>query len=117
MIEFFTQNPQILIMVIFLWCGLGIIIENGIAEKYTQESLIWLPEVLYTDAKMNWFGSWFCFIFLIIIDPFGFLLKLGLYLLVGISYVGEFIKWLFTVGRKDEDEDEQYEDEDEYNDR
>ena len=103
MIEFFTQNPAYLVIVIFVWLGLGLIIEGAIAEKCTNEILIWVPKVCYDDMRMNWFGSWFCFILFIVINPFGFFLKLCVYLMIGVCYVAEFFKWLFTVGRKDAD--------------
>ena len=102
MIEFFTQNITYLIIAIFVWFGFGLIIEAAITEKYTNEIIIWFPRVFYDDVKMNWFGSWFCFILLIVINPFGFLLKVCLYIVIGITYIAEFIKWLFTVGRKGE---------------
>jgi hypothetical protein len=102
MIESLNQNPAAVFVFIFLWLGLGLIFEGAIAEKYTDEILIWMPKVLYDDVKMNWFGSWFCFILLIALNPFGFLLKVCLYILIGICYIAEFIVWLFTVGRKDD---------------
>jgi hypothetical protein len=102
MIECFIQNPAYLVIALFVWFGLGLIIEGAIAEKYTDEILIWFPKVFYDAVKMNWFGSWFCFILLIVVNPFGFFLKLCVYLMICICYAAELIKWLFTVGRKDD---------------
>lgn len=102
MVEFFSHNPTCLVIIIFVWLALGLMIEGAIAEKYADEILIWLPKVFYDDMRMNWFGSWFCFIALIVINPFGFFLKLCVYLIIGICYVAKFIEWLFTVGRKDD---------------
>ena len=102
MIEFFTQYSQHLVMPIFLLVVLGLIIEGAIAEKYTSEILIWTPRIFYDDMKMNWFGSWFCFILSIIANPCGTILKLSVGITVLLCYVAEFIKWLFTVGRKDD---------------
>lgn len=102
MIEFFTQNSTAAWWLIFAWLGLGLLIEVAIAEKYTDEILIWIPKVLYDDVKMNWFGSWFCFILLIVLNPFGLFLKVCLYIIIGIAYIAGFIKWLFTVGREDD---------------
>lgn len=102
MIEFFIQNPAYLAIAIFVWFGLGLTIEGAIAEKYTDEILVWFPDVFYDDVKMNWFGSWFCFILLIAVNPLGFFIKLLLYFVVCVFYLAEFFKWLFTVGRKDD---------------
>ena len=100
MIEFVNQNPEITVALLFVWFVLGLIIEAAIAERYTDGVLIWVPKVFYDDVKLNWFGSWFCFILFIVINPFGFLIKLLVYFIVCLFYLAEFIKWLFTVGRK-----------------
>lgn len=95
-----TQNHW---LIMTLWVIIGLVIESAIAEKYTNEILIWTPKIFYEDMKMNWFGSWFCFILSIIINPCGTFVKLLLCIIVCLCYVIEFIKWLFTVGRKDEE--------------
>ena len=53
MIEFFTQNPAYLVITIFVWFGLGLIIEGAIAEKYTDEILIWFPKILKFFTTMT----------------------------------------------------------------
>ena len=102
MLEFINQNPMLFVIIIVLWCTLGAVIEGAISDKLTDEILIFRPADFYESAKMNWFGSWFCFILLAIVSPFGFFIKLLLYFVVILFYIAEFIKWLFTVGRKDD---------------
>lgn len=55
------------------------------------------PKYFYNDKKFNWFGSWVAFIGLSLISPIGLFFKV-----IGLLY--DLIKWLFTVGRRAEDE-------------
>ena len=102
MIEFFSQYPEMLVIVLFVWYIVGLIIEGVIAEKLTNEILIFHPADFYEEAKMNWFGSWVCFILLVIVNPFGFFVKLILYFVLLLVYLAQFIQCLFTVGREDD---------------
>ena len=100
MTEFLSKNPWIIIIAL-MWCVVGFVIESIIAEKFTYDYLIFTPTDFYGDTAMNWFGSWICFILLFIINPIGLIIKLLLYLVICLWYLVEFIKILFTIGKKD----------------
>ena len=100
MIEFLNPNPAFWVILCFVWVGIGLVIEEIIVNKYSSELLVWTPKVLYDDMELNWFGSWFCYILLAIVNPCGLLLKLCMGIAVIVTYICHFIKWLFTVGRK-----------------
>ena len=57
------------------------------------------PSSIYRCTKMNWFGCWFLYILLAILSPLVFICK---WLVIGMYYLTKWIKWLFTVGRKDD---------------
>lgn len=57
---------------------------------------VYSPKDFYDNEGYNWFGSWFVFILKSITAfPFYIIGTLGL-------VIYRFIKWLFTVGRKDD---------------
>ena len=84
-----------------LWFIFGNLIEVAIMqEKCDANYPLYSVRVLYEYTKMNWFGCWFCFIMIRLLIPINTLIVLGCFT---IDYVCRFIKWLFTVGRKDEE--------------
>lgn len=48
--------------------------------------LFYTPKTIYKETEMNWFG---CIVIYILLFPIGFVYE-----------IGGFLKWLFTVGRK-----------------
>ena len=62
---------------------------------------ILIPSDIYENTKLNWFGSWFLYILFIICSPFTFILRL---LVISVFFLIVGIKWLFTVGREEDDE-------------
>lgn len=79
------------------WCCLGGIVECNIGDHLVGNDTI-CPKSLYENTKMNKFGCWFVFILISIISPGFFVIKI-----IGEIgfYTVEFIKFIFTVGRKD----------------
>lgn len=83
------------------WNEIGIIVVMCLAISVFAHWVVWAilssfiddflflytPGTLYFHTKMNWFG---CIAVYILLFPFGFVFE-----------IGGFLKWLFTVGRKD----------------
>ena len=90
---------EILLVVIVLWIVSGPFVEAIITETKYNTCPIYSPSHLYELTKMNWFGCWFCFIMIRLLIPLGTAIGLGVTI---IYYSWHFIKWLFTVGRKDD---------------
>ena len=82
---------DVFIIVGTIYCILGIIfagVDISNREVYT-------PKYFYHCKGYNWFGSWFVFILKTIVAfPFYIIITLGV-------IIYRFIKWLLTVGRKD----------------
>ena len=53
------------------------------------------PKFFY-DKGLNWFGSIVTFILFMLFNPIGFCIRIIYWLFLG-------IKWLFTVGREDDE--------------
>ena len=88
---------------IFIAClasALIALIELGITSDSWDEPVVYSPKLNYDNTEMNWFGCWFCFILIRLISPLFTIFALLMCLIFPII---EGIKWLFTVGRKDED--------------
>lgn len=64
---------------------LELITHLGIGNFLDQ--IFYTPLSIYNESNMNWFGT-ICFY--ILIFPFSFVLA-----------IGGFLRWLFTIGRKD----------------
>lgn len=84
-----------------IWLLIGIPIEIVIICELTGDVCpCFSPSELYKNTKMNWFGCWFIFIVFRLTVPVNTLIIL----VTIIMYYSEiFFKWLFTVGRKDEE--------------
>lgn len=65
------------------WRALATIIND---DKFP---ILYTPKTLYSFTKMNWFG---CIVIYILLLPFTFALQ-----------IGGILKWLFTIGRKNND--------------
>ena len=88
-------------LIAMLWLTFSNLIEIAIMQDKFNENLpLYSARVLYERTKMNWFGCWFCFIMIRLLIPINTLIGLSVSI---IDYVCRFIKWLFTVGRKDEE--------------
>ena len=97
MIEFFQI---FIIIIIVIWGFLGNFVELALMNnKCDIDSPLYFPSWLYENTKMNWFGCWFCFILIRLLCPVNTMI--GIAFCVGYN-VCHFIKWLFTVGRKDD---------------
>ena len=93
----------LLFIIVLLWLTFGNLVEVAIMQnKYNENCPVYSARFLYENTKMNWFGCWFCFISIRLLIPINTLIGLGVSIL---DYVCRFIKWLFTVGREDEDVD------------
>lgn len=73
---------------------IGIILAVLVFETFSHlllteifETIFYTPKSIYEECNINWFGA---IIIYILIFPFSFILS-----------IGGFLKWLFTVGRKD----------------
>ena len=73
---------------------IGLILVSLVFESFTHLFLadnldikFYTPRSIYEESNMNWFGT---VIVYILIFPFSFILG-----------IGGFLRWLFTVGRKD----------------
>lgn len=90
------------IIIGFIWLIFSNIIEIVIVmEKCKGINIpVYSPTFLYENTKMNWFGCWLCFILIRLFIPINTLT--GLVVTI-IYYTCIFIKWLFTVGRKDDE--------------
>ena len=87
---------------IHIWFGASAIIaliEFGLTLEHWDEPVVYHPELIYENTKMNWFGCWFCFILIRLVSP---LFTIFALLMMPILYIVDFIHWLFTVGRKDD---------------
>ena len=76
------------------------LVEFGITTDIWDEPVVYSLNLIYENTKMNWFGCWFCFILIRLVSPLVTIIGLLTMLLL---YVRDFIRWLFTVGRKDEE--------------
>ena len=94
---------EVYIALIFLWIVIGSVIEYLLAERLGYEFII-SPKYFYDSTKMNWFGSIFCFILIRFISP---IITIGGLAIAIILYFCSFIVWLFTVGKDEDEEDEE----------
>jgi hypothetical protein len=93
---------NIYVLLIGLWLLLSNFIEIGVMIKYTDDNCpVYSPTVLYENTKMNWFGCWFCFIVIRLLVPFNTIVLLVLCI---VYFIYTFFNWLFTVGRKEDEE-------------
>jgi hypothetical protein len=94
---------NIYVLLIGLWLLLSNFIEIGIMIEHTNDGNcpVYSPTVLYENTKMNWFGCWFCFIVVRLLVPVNTIMLLVAYI---IYYIYIFFEWLFTVGRKEDEE-------------
>ena len=76
----------IILIVGGLWTVIASLIETGVANT-NGCGTIFFPNDIYDITEMNWFG---CITIYIILFPIAFIYE-----------IGGFLKWLFTVGRKD----------------
>ena len=95
MIGFSIENPLALILSILAWIIIGGVIEGLISDSLNTDILL-IPSDFYDNTKMNWFGCWFCFMLISIVNPFGLIVKI--FVFVG-YYIISFIGWLFTAGK------------------
>ena len=72
------------------------LIEIICMPRYKDEFMLIFPYTIYTHTKLNWFGAWFIFILISIINPILLIIKL---LFVGFKLLIYGIKYIFTVGR------------------
>lgn len=86
---------------VFLFIYLFITAIGTIVELIllTTESAPMFPSDIYESTKLNWFGCWFLYILLAVCSPWFFGFKM---LAITGYYIGVGIKYLFTVGRKDD---------------
>ena len=92
---------ELIVIIAIFWLVFGNLIEIAIMQATCDENCpVYSARVLYENTKMNWFGCWFCFIVIRLLIPVNTLIVLSFSI---IDYVCMFIKWLFTVGRKDEE--------------
>ena len=82
--------------IVLAWNIIGLCIE-GFFSLHMFDGEIINPFMLYEYTSMNWFGCWCVFIFLSIISPIMFVLKI---IYVIIVCVAALIVWLFTVGKE-----------------
>lgn len=75
------------------------LMEFGFTMQGWDEPAVYSPELIYDNTKMNWFGCWFFFVLIRLVSPLFTIIGL---IMVPILYIIDFIKWLFTVGRKDD---------------
>lgn len=91
----------LLFVIALLWLVFGNFIEIVIMRiKCNEDIPLYSARFLYENTKMNWFGCWFCFVLIRLLIPVNTIIGLILTIFCNIWC---FIKWLFTVGRKDED--------------
>ncbi len=64
-----------------------------IGSTYDFSHNYYIPKDFY-NAGLNWFGSYVCFILLMICSPMGLIFRIC-------HLICKIIKWLFTVGHKD----------------
>ena len=90
-------------LLIGLWLLLSNFIEIGIMIEHTNDGScpVYSPTVLYENTKMNWFGCWFCFIVIRLLVPINTVVLLAACI---IYFIYIFFNWLFTVGRKEDEE-------------
>ena len=93
-------NLAELIFITFMVSVITSLIEFGITMENWNEPVVYSSNLIYEHTKMNWFGCWFCFILIRLVSPLYTIFAL---LMIPTLYIVDFIKWLFTVGRKDED--------------
>ena len=67
---------------------------------YFKGALILFPSSIYKVSKINWFGCWFIYIVMSILSPVLFIMKLFIMIMIILC---DFVNWLFTVGRKDDE--------------
>ena len=92
-------NLAELIFITFIVSVITSLIEFGITMDNWNEPVVYHPELIYDNTKMNWFGCWFFFVLIRLVSP---LFTIFALIMVPILYALHFIKWLFTVGRKDD---------------
>jgi hypothetical protein len=83
-------GAEILMLMISIICLIAIchfIVAFLLAYTIDELPTFYTPATIYQLTKMNWFG---CITIWVVLFPFGFIFELG-----------GFLKWLFTVGRKD----------------
>lgn len=92
---------MLLFVIGLIWFVFGIFIEIVVMQiKYNENIPLYSARFLYENTKMNWFGCWFCFVLIRLLIPVNTIIGLILTIFYNIW---RFIKWLFTIGRKDED--------------
>ena len=98
------MNDIFLAVAVMAWCIIGGAIEGSISSKVGGDGIfVMTPADFYNNTPMNWFGSIFCYMLILVISPFWTVIKILLGL-VAILYLG--VKWLFTVGKKEANEDD-----------
>ena len=93
---------DIVIISLCLWILLGLIgsfIEISVIAETWRTGAIYSPGVIYDNTQLNWFGCWFLFILLRLFNIWVTLVGL---IAQSCCFIVVFIKWLFTVGRKDD---------------
>ena len=94
------MKSLILVIAVF-WLVFGNFIELAIVQNADGIGIpVYSAQFLYENTKMNWFGCWFCFVLIRLLIPVSTMIGLILSIFY---YIYRFIKWLFTVGRKDEE--------------
>lgn len=88
----------LIMLLVIIWCITGYIESNYIDYTLT-------PLSLYKNTKLNWFGTIFIYLLISIASPILFLAKIIYKTLFSVAFITvfivRFIKWLFTVGRRD----------------
>lgn len=93
---------NIYILIIILWLLLSNFIEIGIMINRADCGCpLYSPTVLYENTKMNWFGCWSCFITIRLLAPVNTIILIIVFI---VYCIYTFFKWLFTVGRKEDEE-------------
>ena len=93
---------NIVIISLCLWIILGLLgsfIEIAVIAETWRTGAIYSPRVIYDNTQLNWFGCWFLFILLRLVNIWATLVGL---IAQSCYFIAAFIKWLFTVGRKDD---------------
>ena len=87
MINYFSENPGMIIIVLcFAWILIGLGIEGHISQKYNINNSLFIlfPHELYDNTKLNMVGSWLIWILLTIINPFGCIVKIILFIILAV---------------------------------
>ena len=85
---------MVFLSIYILITAIGTIVDVILASS---QNVIIIPSDIYEKTTLNWFGCWFLYILLAICSPYFFTFK---WCVIITYYIGQGIKWLFTVGRK-----------------